>query len=106
MRAKRFAAKLRRRRKAKLDSSSDSVAEKIIETPVRHVNNPSACITKAVDRETREDEVAWRNATVGRTWEGEPVPEWDGEGYGGEWRGKPTASAAWYERDDYCGGEV
>ena len=60
------------------------------------VNNPSACVTKAVNGETREEEIAWRNATVGQTWEREPVPEWDDEGGGGEWR----TSAAWYERDD------
>ena len=60
-------------------------------------NNPSACVTKAVDGETREEEeIAWHNATVGQSWEGEPVPEWDDEGGGGEWR----TSAAWYERDD------
>ena len=92
MRVKRFAAKCRRdaRATANLESSSDSVTEKIIETPMRHVNNPSACITKAVDRVKREKAM----------WEGEPVPEWDGEGAGGEWRGKPTACAAWHERDN------
>ena len=102
MRILRFVAKygLDARATAKLENSSDSVAEWVIETPMGHVNNPSAYISKAVDGETREEEIAWHNTTVGRTWAGEPVPEWDGEGGGGEWRGKPTASAAWYERED------
>ena len=53
MRIKRLAAKRRRDARAtdKVESSSDSVTEKISETPMGHVNNPSACITKAVDRE-------------------------------------------------------
>ena len=97
MRLKRLAAKRRRdtRTTAKLESSSDSVTQKIIETYMGRVNNPSACVTKAVDGETREEEIAWHNATVGQTREGEPVPEWDDEGGGGQWR----TSAAWYERD-------
>ena len=77
IRVKRLAANGRRdaRATAKLESSSDSVTEKIIETSMGHVNNPSACITNAVDGETREETNAWQNETIGRTWEGEPVPE-------------------------------
>ena len=102
MRIKRLAAKRRRdtRTIAKLESSSDSVIEKIIETSMGRVNNPSACVTKAVNEETREEEIALHDATIGQTWEEEPAPEWDGEGGGGEWDGEQTASAAWYERDD------
>ena len=98
MRIKRLAAKRRRdtRTIAKLESSSDSVIEKIIETSMGRVNNPSACVTKAVNGETREEEIAWHNATVGQTWAREPVQEWDDEGGGGEWR----TCVAWYERDD------
>ena len=50
--------------------------------------------------EKREKKKLHGSATIGRTWEGEPVPEWDGEGGGGEWHGEPTANAVWYERDD------
>ena len=83
---KRLAAKRRRdaRAPAKLESSSDSVTEKIIETPRGHMNNPSARITNAVNGETRDGEIVWPSATIGRTWEGESVPEWDGGGGGGE----------------------
>ena len=63
MRVKRLAAKRRRdaRATAKLESSSDSVTEKIIETSMGRVNNPSACVTKAVGGETREEKL--RGAT-------------------------------------------
>ena len=84
---------------AKLENSSDSVAERIVETPMGHVNNPSAYISKALDGEMREEEIqiakracdeleeereAWHKSTIGQTWEGEPVPAWeDEEGDGG-----------------------
>ena len=65
-----------------------------------HVNNPSAYISKAVDGETREEEIAWRNSTIWQMREGEPVPEWEDNEGGGEGCGEPTAGAAWYEGDD------
>ena len=62
--------------------------------------NPSAYISKAVEGGTRVKEIAWRNSTIGQTWEGEPVPEWEDEEGAGGGGGKPTAGAAWYEGDD------
>ena len=99
MRVKRLVATRRRdaRSTALLESSSDSVTEKTIETSMGY---PSACITNAVDGETREEETVWHNATIGQKWEGEPVPAWDGEVGGCEWHSEPTVRAAWYERDD------
>ena len=58
MKVKQYAAnhKLDARVTAKLENSSDGVAEKIIEKPMGHASNPSAHITKAVDGETRKEE--------------------------------------------------
>ena len=52
---RRFVAKYRFDAKAaaKLENSRDSVAERIVDTPMGHVNNPSAYISKAVVGETR-----------------------------------------------------
>ena len=59
MKIKRFVARYRLDAKAtaKLENSSDSVAKRIVETPIGHVSNPSACISKAVDGKMREEEV-------------------------------------------------
>ena len=102
MKVKRFVAKHRLdvRATPNLENSSDSVAEKVIETPMGHKNNPSAYISKAVDVEMREEEIAWHSSTIGQTREGEPVPEWEDEEGGGEWCGEQAADAAWYEGND------
>ena len=117
MEIKRFVAKYRLDVKAtgKLENSSDSVAERIVEAPMGHVNNPSACVSKAVNGEMREEEIriakeacgeleeepeAWYKSTIGQTCEGEQVPDWEDEDGGGEWCGEPTDGAVWYEGDD------
>ena len=116
MKLKRLVAKYRLDAKAtaKLENSSESLAERIVEVPMEHVSNPSAYISKAVDGEMREEETQIANeacgeleeereagykSTIGQTWEGEQVPYWEDEDGGNEWCGEPMDGAACYEGD-------
>ena len=51
---------------------------------------------KACDELEKERE-AWYESTIGQTWEGEQVQDWEDEDGRGEWCGEPTDGAAWCE---------